>query len=90
MPGKKYRKKPVEVDAIRFSIELDNVEDVAKFFEGNVEWNWEERNNVFQIKTLEGRMIAKPGDWIIRGVAGEYYPVRDDIFRTTYELYEGV
>ena len=38
------------------------------------------------IATLEGVMHANPGDWIIRGVAGEFYPCRDDIFRATYEL----
>lgn len=37
------------------------------------------------IATLEGVMQAKPGDWIIRGVAGEFYPCKDDIFRATYE-----
>ena len=37
------------------------------------------------IATLEGVMYANLGDWIIRGVAGEFYPCRDDIFRATYE-----
>ena len=37
------------------------------------------------IPTLEGRMIAKAGDWIIRGISGEYYPCKDYIFKNTYE-----
>lgn len=37
------------------------------------------------IRTLEGRMIATPGDWIIRGVKGELYPCKPDIFAATYE-----
>ncbi len=37
------------------------------------------------IPTLEGVMIADPGDWIIRGVKGEFYPIKDAIFRETYE-----
>lgn len=37
------------------------------------------------IATLEGEMTAKPGDWIIRGVAGEFYPCKPDIFAATYE-----
>ena len=40
------------------------------------------------VDTLEGQMVGNPGDWLITGVAGEQYPVRDDIFRTTYELVE--
>jgi hypothetical protein len=39
-----------------------------------------------QIETLEGVMTANPGDWIIRGVKGEVYPCKDDIFQLTYEL----
>lgn len=38
------------------------------------------------IPTLEGIMLARWGDWIIRGVQGEMYPVKDSIFRETYEL----
>lgn len=37
------------------------------------------------IHTLEGNMTGQPGDWLIRGVAGEYYPCKDEIFRATYE-----
>ena len=37
------------------------------------------------ISTLEGKMLAAPGDWIIQGVNGEFYPCKDDIFRKTYE-----
>lgn len=40
------------------------------------------------IQTLEGQMIAEPGDWIVKGVKGEMYPVRNDIFRLTYEEVE--
>ena len=39
-----------------------------------------------RIKTLEGVMVANPGDWIICGVRGEFYPVKPDIFEATYEL----
>ena len=38
------------------------------------------------IKTLEGVMRANPGDWIIKGVAGEFYPIKASIFATTYDL----
>ena len=39
---------------------------------------------ILAINTLEGTMNASPGDWIIRGIKGEYYPCRDDIFQATY------
>jgi hypothetical protein len=91
VPGQRYRKKPVEVEAIRFEIELHNTGEVAHFLGVSIkpnEWEWEELNNVFRIKTLEGRMLVRPGDWIIRGIQGEIYPCRDDIFRATYEPVE--
>ncbi len=44
--------------------------------------------NGIHISTLEGDMIASPGDWIIRGVAGEFYPCKPDIFEQTYEQVE--
>lgn len=44
---------------------------------------------VLQIHTLEGTHRAMPGDWIIRGVKGELYPCKPDIFAKTYELVEG-
>jgi hypothetical protein len=40
------------------------------------------------IKTLEGTMLAQPGDWIITGVKGERYPCKPDIFAATYEMVE--
>lgn len=48
-----------------------------------------ERPFGFEIVTLEGNMAAAPGDWIIRGVAGEFYPCKPDIFATTYDPVEG-
>ena len=41
-----------------------------------------------QIPTLEGLRLAQPGDWIVKGVKGEFYPIKDDIFEQTYELVE--
>ena len=43
---------------------------------------------VWDIKTVEGTMTARPGDWIIQGVKGELYPCQPDIFAATYELVE--
>ena len=45
--------------------------------------------NCLVIPTLEGDMLARPGDWIIKGVQGEFYPCKDDIFQQTYEQVDG-
>ena len=74
----KYRKKPVEVEAIRYTGE--NVSDVCNFTSGQVRLS----GGDMIIRTLEGDMIARPGDYIICGVAGEFYPCRPDIFEATY------
>lgn len=76
----KFRKKPVVIEAVQYT--GDNHE-VINAFVGS------ELNRVFatvEIPTLEGTMTANPGDWIIKGVKGEFYPCRQDIFAATYEL----
>ncbi|MFE4818619.1 hypothetical protein ACFRFU_19730 [Streptomyces sp. NPDC056704] len=88
----RYRKKPVEIDAIQFS--GGNSVQVAQFItEGGGTFRAETHptdgtHDLFYIHTLEGDMRASDGDWIIRGVKGEFYPCRDDIFRATYEAVE--
>ena len=88
----RWRKAPVEVDAIQ--LRDDNSQAVARFASGSttragIEISERHRdcyNRVYVvIYTLEGTMRANEGDWIIRGVKGELYPCRDDIFRMTYE-----
>lgn len=77
----KFRKKPITIEAWR-NIEGDDVpfwvDDVAKRGTGGS----------FLIDTLEGRMRAAPGDWIICGVTGELYPCKDHIFQESYERVE--
>ena len=83
----KFRKKPVVVDAWKwggiYNAEVKALVAIAHpkivpCKSGNkVEW--------LSISTLEGDMRAMPGDWIIRGVKGEYYPCKPDIFEATYE-----
>ena len=85
-----YRKKPVEIEAIQFDGYngwlLDQWSNgrvmsspVSEPSENNPTGRY------LQIKTLEGVMIAIVGDWIIKGVAGEFYPCKPDIFEKTYE-----
>jgi hypothetical protein len=81
----KFRKKPVEVEAILFT---GQNYDVVKEFMGVDYLAWHpERGTAISvtIKTLEGDMKAQPNDWIIKGVKGEFYPCKPDIFEATYE-----
>lgn len=76
-----FRKKPVVIEAVRFT--GTNDDEVLRFVGGLK--NATPSVAGMRIPTLEGTMVAYPGDWIIRGVVGEYYPCRPDIFAATYE-----
>jgi len=80
-----YRKKPVVIEAIR----LENISprEVADFI-GASQLDYRNGSSIV-ISTLEGDMVASPGDWIIKGVKGELYPCKPDIFAATYEDVEG-
>lgn len=81
-----FRKKPVEIDAILLT--RDNAFDVADWCGGRSVWgphvNGEPTAAVL-IDTPEGTMTASEGDYVIRGVRGEFYPCKPDIFDATYE-----
>jgi hypothetical protein len=79
----KYRKKPVVIDAIQIT---------AEWFDNNVSVQMNPKGLITDsvarkvyIHTLEGRMVADEGDWIITGIKGERYPCKPDIFAATYE-----
>jgi hypothetical protein len=76
----KYRKKPVVIEAIQLT--FFNIEKVEEFVGGDMGKN-EKGQTV--IATLEGAMICSLGDFIIKGVNGEFYPCKPDIFEKTYE-----
>lgn len=76
----RFRKKPVIIEATQWFKLGDHPAVVMKadrnrYADEEVPW----------IETLEGGHVVSPGDWIITGVKGEFYPCRDDIFRLTYE-----
>jgi hypothetical protein len=77
----RYRKKPVEIDAMRYDGSTESIAALSEFT-GRV---LRATSEVLVIETLEGNMIANPGDWIIRGIQGEFYPCKPDIFEATYE-----
>lgn len=76
---KKYRKKPVTIEAIQW-LET-NLSEIDDFVGGSIA----NKGNTLVIHTLEGDMEASIGDYIIKGVNGEFYPCKTDIFAKTYE-----
>lgn len=83
----KYRKKPVIIEAIQFEDNSDRIIEIHEFMGGDtIRVNYEDKNNPYlKIETLEGIMKASVGDYIIKGVNGEFYPCKPDIFEKTYE-----
>ena len=89
-----FTKKPVTIAAIQWTGK--NLREVIAFTDGPPDTRtthagmaWEAYTDLvardgLKIYTLEGKMLASPGDWIIRGVKGEYYPCKPDIFEATY------
>lgn len=81
----KYRKRPVVVEAFRTGSGISSNEAI-EFCEGNAYISG--LDHQLYIKTLEGKMKVSIGDYIIKGIQGEYYPCKPDIFEQTYELAE--
>lgn len=84
----KYRKRPVEVEAIQFTDNESASRILAWAGTPPIQLNIDPGTGICTsliVVTLEGKMIAEPGWWIIKGVEGEFYPCRDDIFDRTYE-----
>jgi len=91
----KFRKRPVEIEAVQLT--RDSLAEIVKLFESSPTSRWIRETQVdpeteeplvgkgLIIHTLEGDMLARQGDWIIRGVNGELYPCKPDIFEKTYD-----
>jgi hypothetical protein len=80
----KFRKKPVEIEA--YQLGNDDGTDLVIWINVNSDKACAvlEGDSII-IETLEGKMTASPGDWVIRGVAGEFYPCKPEIFQATYD-----
>jgi hypothetical protein len=84
----KVRKKPVEVEAVQFT--NDNKDRAFTFVTCNCSPSFNDAGQpILKIQTLEGVMTANINDWIIKGVAGEFYPCKPDMFEKTYEVMDG-
>ena len=92
----KYRKKPVIIDAIQLNDEYNSICNAIEFVE-NIDMSTSiigrnicvkdvQKEKGLIIHTLEGDMKASFGDYIIKGVNGEFYPCKPDVFEKTYEL----
>ena len=88
----KYRKKPVVIEAVQWT--GLNLEEIKSFVGDSLQYNivdaaWEVGKGTphvnMAIKTLEGNHTCTKGDYIIKGVQGEFYPCKPDIFKETYE-----
>jgi hypothetical protein len=77
----RYRTKPVEIEAVQWL--GDNLDEIADFVGDDPRVRFNEFG--LYIFTLEGRMYATVGDYIIRGLRGEYYPCKPDVFVKKYE-----
>ena len=89
----KYRKKPVVIEAFKWTWDITQKEDpewIIEAIKDGVVWfnnSGTELCNM-EIKTLEGNHIASRGDYIIKGIKDELYPCKPDIFEATYEIVE--
>ena len=78
MPAKRYRKKPVVVEALQWT--GGNKEEIRDFANEDVFFS----PAGLRIRTLEGTMTASQGDFIIKGVLGEFYPCKPEVFESSY------
>lgn len=82
---KQYRKKPVEIQAVCYDGSAGSARAVIEFaFQAGARHSFDGTESVV-IPTLEGDMTVSSGDYVIRGVQGEFYPCKPDIFAATYE-----
>jgi hypothetical protein len=80
----KYRKKPVVVEAVQWMATKQSWDAIMEL--GDIRWKpGEMGSDTFLIETIEGDHLVRKGDFVIRGVKGEFYPCKPNIFAATYE-----
>lgn len=91
---KKYRKKPVVIEAMVFENTVECLHKLSEFMYGKgkeAKINYcDKESPKLIIDTLEGQMQASVGDYVIKGISGEFYPCKPEIFDMTYEEVERV
>lgn len=84
---KKYMKKPLVIEALLWT--GDNTPEMRNFFGKWKEYSFEPRQGYLRLHDHNSTVVASPGDWIIKGIAGEFYPCKAKIFTDTYEEVTG-
>jgi hypothetical protein len=83
----RYKKKPVEVDAVKFLDTPKRIHAISEWIGEDITVNYADpKNPTITIHTLEGDVKASHGDYIIKGIKGEFYPCKPDIFHETYSI----
>lgn len=82
---KKFRKKPVIIEAVQWNGDYKSIKKIFPIANATEPTTINYEKSEIIIHTLEGDMIANIGDWIIKGIKGEIYPCKPDIFEATYE-----
>jgi len=80
---KKYKKKPLVIEALKITQRF--YDSCIRYQLSSIDGVFKQGDNYFIVRTLEGDMKADVGDYIIRGIKGELYPCKPDIFKKTYE-----
>lgn len=80
----RYVKKPIVVNALRY--DGTNADYLRRALEADELIEVDDLGQAW-VQTLEGRLRLRIGDWVVQGIAGEVYPVRDEIFARTYQPY---
>lgn len=81
----KYKKKPIIIDAVQWDGTEESFRQVLDMNRTESFCHYIREEGMIAIETLEGIMYAMPNDWIIKGINGEFYPCKPDIFEETYE-----
>lgn len=83
-----FRKKPVTIQAVQFDGSTESMVAINGWMTQHGAAGMaglEGQDKSLKIETLEGTLTASPGDWVIRGIQGEFYPCKPEIFAQTYE-----
>lgn len=85
-----FRKKPIVIEAVQWLGTFESYHNVCLFVGESLQNNHcgQDEPQELYIDTMEGKMVASKSDWIIKGIKGEFYPCKDEIFRETYEAVE--
>ena len=81
----KYKTKPVIKEALQFIDSTTRITEISDWCGEKISIDYKQKPPVLKIETLEGTMIANVNDYIIKGLRGEFYPCKPDIFKKTYE-----